>query len=71
MKRTQFKKIKQAFSPHAAEAKKEKLRQAYFEAAQDEGQNEVRMEWNETIGDGSDEWYKSTRYTPKDSKVGR
>jgi hypothetical protein len=37
-------------------SKKEELRQAYLAANKDQGQKEAMVEWENTIGDGSDEW---------------
>lgn len=38
------------------ETKKDELRQAYQMANKDEGQRETIEEWEDTTGDGSDEW---------------
>jgi hypothetical protein len=40
----------------ALEIKKQELRQAYFEANNDEGQLEAMKDWEGTVADGSDEW---------------
>jgi hypothetical protein len=37
-------------------SKKEKLRQAYAAVNKDIGQKEAMVEWETTVGDGSDEW---------------
>jgi hypothetical protein len=37
-------------------SKKEELRQAYLAANEDQGQREAMVEWENTLGDGSDEW---------------
>ena len=37
-------------------SKKEELRQAYLAANKDLGQLEAAVEWESTVGDGSDEW---------------
>ena len=37
-------------------AKKEELRQAYLASNKDEGQQEASVEWENTVGDGSDDW---------------
>jgi hypothetical protein len=37
-------------------SKKEELRQAYLAANKDQGQREAMVEWESTIGDGSNEW---------------
>ena len=37
-------------------SKKEELRKAYLAANKDPGQREAMDEWQNTLGDGSDEW---------------
>jgi hypothetical protein len=37
-------------------SKKEELRQAYLAANKDQGQLEAAVEWESTVGDGSNEW---------------